>query len=222
MTRRSPDEVYATLLAAGFTEASARTMQAIAGAESGYDDTAQGDQNVEDNTWGSSYGLFQIRTQKDQTGTGGDRDISRLAASDLEQARAAYDISAGGTDFSPWTTWRTGAYTQFLDTGGGPLYTSVAAGSGGGGGDQPWWVPWLNTAGGVAGNPVLGTTVNGAVDASGQELLSGARHIVIEGVAVVLGLALVGLGVWLAAQPALKGVAGVAGDVVGSALGTKG
>src|SRR4051812_4551976 len=119
MAKRTPSDVYADLVARGFTPAQAVTMTAIAGAESGYDDANLGDVRLEDNTWGPSYGLYQIRTLKAQTNTGQDRDINWLAASDTNQATAAWDISQHGRDFSPWTTFTRGTYQQFLgqDTG---------------------------------------------------------------------------------------------------------
>src|SRR5262245_26484467 len=89
-------------------------MLAVGTAESGLDDTTIGDVALETNTWGPSFGMFQIRTLKADTGLGTDRDINALAASDAAQARAAYDISRHGTDFSAWTDYVNGAYQQYL------------------------------------------------------------------------------------------------------------
>lgn len=129
--KESPDQVYALLRQAGFTEAGAVTMDAIAGAESGYDDSQVGDRNLVDSIWGTSYGLFQIRTLKQQTGTGGLRDIQTLT-DPRAQAHAAYVISKGGTDFSAWTTYTSGAYQKFLDgaralAGAGVLPSSASS-----------------------------------------------------------------------------------------------
>src|SRR6478752_6823228 len=110
MAKQSPGSVYRQLLAAGFTPTQATLMTAVGGAESGWNDTARGDLSLQDNTWGPSFGLFQIRTAKAQTGTGSDRDITWLAASPAHQAQAAYDISHGGTDFTPWSVYTSGAY----------------------------------------------------------------------------------------------------------------
>lgn len=114
MTKRSPEQTYALLRQAGFTDQGAIVMTAIAGPESSYDDADLGDVSLEDAEWGPSYGLFQIRTQKSATGTGGNRDQTWLAASDLNQAKAAYSISSGGTNFSAWTTYKNGAYASYL------------------------------------------------------------------------------------------------------------
>ncbi len=134
MTRLSPEQIYAQDLAAGFTPAQAAVMAAIAQAESGGDDTARGDVGLQNNVWGPSYGTYQIRTLKAQTGTGTDRDIAFLAASDANQARAAYDISHHGTDFSLWTTYTSGAYQRFLSQGltGGTPGTTPASVTGAG------------------------------------------------------------------------------------------
>lgn len=123
MATLTPAQVYQDLTGVGFTPAQATTMVGIAGAESGYRDDAVGDVSLEDNTWGPSYGLFQIRTLKQATGSGGDRDVANLTGDDAAQAKAAYDISQQGRDFTPWTTFTDGAYQKFLPAG------SVAAGA---------------------------------------------------------------------------------------------
>ena len=116
MTTLSSSQVYQDLINAGFTPAAATTMTAIAQAESSLNDAARGDLGIQTSVWGPSYGLFQVRTLKQQTGTSGVRDINWLATSDTNQAKAAYDISKGGTDFSPWSTFTSGAYQKFLGT----------------------------------------------------------------------------------------------------------
>lgn len=192
MTTRTAGEVYADLTAAGFTPAAAQVMTAIAQAESGLNDTILGDTALQDGTWGPSYGLFQIRTLAAQTGTGGTRDISRLAAGDLEQARAAYTISHGGSDFTPWTTFRTGAYQDYLGATTAP--TAAAGGGGDGGGPAPtlgpWWLPWNIPS------DVINAGAGAAQDAAGT-VFTGARHILLEGLALILGLGLAGAGLYL-------------------------
>jgi hypothetical protein len=114
MTKRSPEEVLAVLRQAGFTPDQAITMAAISGAESGWDDANVGDVALQDQTWGPSFGLFQVRTLKDATNSGGIRDLAALSGDDLAQAKAAYAISKGGTDFSAWTDFRNGKWRDFL------------------------------------------------------------------------------------------------------------
>jgi len=192
VAKRLPQDVYATLTAAGWDPQAATLMTAIAGAESGYDDTNLGDVNLETTTWGPSFGLFQIRTLKADTGRGTDRDITRLSRSDLEQARAAWDISRGGTDFSPWTTYSSGAYQQFLPRAQQAATTAAAD-------PQPGpfptvgpdWLPWNwpSDAGNAAVNQAVG----------------GARNLGLQLAAVGLGVGLVALGLVLLAKPAAAG-----------------
>ena len=114
MAKRTPSQIWADLRAAGFNPAQATIMTAVALAESAGNDTSLGDVGIENNTWGPSYGLYQVRTLKADTGRGTDRDVNWLAASDTNQARAAWDISRHGADFSPWTTYTRGTYLQFM------------------------------------------------------------------------------------------------------------
>lgn len=188
MAKRTPAEVYASLTDVGFDPAQAAIMTAIAGAESGYDTTALGDTRLESSTWGPSYGLFQVRTSKRETGTGGTRDIARLASSDTEQAEAAYEISRHGTDFSPWSAYSSGAYQGFL-----PAASQVAAKTDGGGPlptAGPSWLPWNWPS--QAGNALYAETAGGV------------RTIALEGVFVVLGLVLVAAGVAGVLRPQIK------------------
>jgi hypothetical protein len=99
---------------AGFSPQAARIMYGIAGAESGYNANIQGDLGLQNNTWGPSYGMFQVRTLRKDTGTGRDRDINALRNNLMRQATAAYRISSGGRNFSPWTTYMHGSYRKFL------------------------------------------------------------------------------------------------------------
>ena len=202
MAKRLPQDVYAQLIAAGWDPQAAVTMTAIAGAESGYDNANLGDVNLENATWGPSYGLFQIRTLKSATGTGADRDISRLASGDAEQARAAWDISRGGTDFSPWSTYTSGAYQQFLpaaqtaakaDPDPHPFPTL-----------GPDWLPWNWPS--DAGNQAA---------AGANQLLGGARNVGLQVLAVVGGVGLVLTGLVLLAKPAAKAYVHRAAPLVG-------
>jgi hypothetical protein len=59
-------------------------------------------------------GITQIRTLRSQTGTGGDRDITRLLGDPQADLAASYVISDQGKDFSPWSTYKSGAYKRYL------------------------------------------------------------------------------------------------------------
>jgi hypothetical protein len=191
MTTRSPEQVYAVLIQAGFSPAAATTMTAIAGPESGYNDQDVGDVSLENSTWGPSYGLFQIRTQKAATGTGGVRDQTWLAASDLNQAKAAYSISSGGTNFSPWSTYNDGKYQSFLS---GAAAAAKSVGS--------------NIAGIVSGlgNPagVVANAATSTLDAVITPLLDGGKQLgLTAGFAALGGMLIIG-GLVVFVYPTLK------------------
>lgn len=198
MTTRSPEQVYALLIQAGFSPAGATTMTAIAGAESGYDDQNLGDVSLQNATWGPSVGLFQVRTQKAATGTGGFRDATWLAASDLNQAKAAYSISSGGTNFGPWTTFTSGKYQSFLAGA-----KKAASGIGG-------------AIGGALMNPI-GAAQNAAtstLDSVITPLLEGGKKLgLTAGFAAMGGMLLIG-GLVIFVYPTIRGARREAGKVV--------
>jgi soluble lytic murein transglycosylase-like protein len=86
---------------AGFPEP--ELAAAIAMAESGGNANAVGDLYL-----GGSYGLWQINIKAHPQ-----YSVS-LLFDPAYNARAAFEISKGGTDWNPWTTFRTGAYRQYL------------------------------------------------------------------------------------------------------------
>jgi hypothetical protein len=104
-------KVYAQ---AGFTGDALVTMVAIARGESGWNPGAAGDTSITNGTWGPSLGLSQIRSVNAQRGTGGWRDADALLDPAFN-ARAAFAISNGGTDFGPWTVYSAGIYQQFVE-----------------------------------------------------------------------------------------------------------
>ena len=106
-------QAYAYARQAGFDPAAATIAAAIAMGESGLNPAAKGDTGLETSYWGPSIGLMQIRTIKSETGSGKDRDISVLT-DPLQNMIAAFHISTGGKDFTPWTVYNTGAYRKFL------------------------------------------------------------------------------------------------------------
>ena len=74
---------------------------AIAMAESGGNPMAVGDN-------GTSFGLWQIHVPSHP-------EYDAISLGDpLTNALAAKAISKGGTDWSPWTTFRTGAYRKYM------------------------------------------------------------------------------------------------------------
>jgi hypothetical protein len=123
----SPSQIYTLLLQGGFSPDDARVMTAIAQAESARNPQAIGDVALENGTWGPSVGLFQVRTLRSQTGTGGDRDIDHLLHDPAAQVAAAYAISNHGTSFRAWSTYTNGSYKKFLDE---PLQPGAAVPAG--------------------------------------------------------------------------------------------
>jgi hypothetical protein len=108
-------------LSAGCSTAEAPVAGAIAAAESGGDSGAQGDITLMDGTWDWSEGLWQIRGIRAERGTGSLRD-SLGNADPTKNAQAMMAISNGCTNWTPWSTYNTGAYLAYL-----PLSQSAAA-----------------------------------------------------------------------------------------------
>jgi hypothetical protein len=126
MARLTFAQAYGYARQAGFDPASAVIAVAIGMAESGLVTTSRGDVGLQTGYWGPSVGVMQIRTVKSDTGTGKDRDITRLD-DPLQNFIAAYDISSKGKDFSPWSTYNDGKFRQFLGQAGGAASTSSTA-----------------------------------------------------------------------------------------------
>ena len=103
----------ALALSAGLTHDQAVMATAIAVPESGSTDTALGDTTITDDTWGPSYGRWQIRCIWDAP-EGSTRDCSGSLHDPVANARAMFEISGGGTNWRPWTGYLTGAYQDSL------------------------------------------------------------------------------------------------------------
>ena len=135
MATLTASQIYTLLLQGGVDPQEARIMTAIAQAESARNPGAVGDVAIQTGTWGPSVGLFQIRTLKAETGTGSDRDIQRLMNNPAEQVKAALNISGGGGNYRPWSTYTNGSYRKFLDE---PLQGGAALPAGFGAGAAPY------------------------------------------------------------------------------------
>lgn len=85
-----------------------------------------GDQKLADETWGYSYGGWQVRSLRDQKGTGGLRDEDQLPNPEFN-AKAMYAIYKGaGYSWRAWSTYNSGAYLGFM---GDDPAAAVPAGS---------------------------------------------------------------------------------------------
>jgi Lysozyme like domain len=102
MSTLSPSEIQAYAANAGFSGDDLTTAQAIALAESSGNPAAIGDN-------GNSVGLFQINLPAHPEYSG--IDLTDPQAN----ADAAYNIfEAAGSTFSPWSTYVSGAYQDYL------------------------------------------------------------------------------------------------------------
>ncbi len=114
MPPMSPSAVYGLAVGAGLDHEGAIIATAVSWAESGLNPDAEGDDDLTDETWGRSVGLWQVRSLRAQSGTGGPRDAVALL-DPAHNARAMAVISAIGEDFTPWTDYRSGKYRAHLD-----------------------------------------------------------------------------------------------------------
>lgn len=133
-------DLMALIHQAGFTGQAANTMYGIVMAESSGNARAF---NGNSNTGDQSYGLAQINMiggmgpeRRRQFGLSSNEDLYDPATN----LRVAYALSNGGRDFSPWSTYNSGAYQQYAGQSGAKVTSS---GGGGGsaspnaGGDKP-------------------------------------------------------------------------------------
>jgi cell wall-associated NlpC family hydrolase len=134
MARYGADQIYDFARAAGFSPDQAVTMTAIALAESG------GNSGAHNASGEDSRGLWQINMDAHESWAG-QLDLYDPA----DNARAAYRISLGGADISPWTTAH-GADAPYL------AYQDEARAAAVHNGDPPGLGVWTGTRG--YGHPV--------------------------------------------------------------------
>lgn len=116
---------------AGFAGNALETLVAVVLAESGGDPDNVGDEHLVGSKWGPSIGLAQIRSLWAERGTGGTRDPDRLTDVNFN-LHSAWTISSGGTSFTHWTAYTSGAYRKYLDraraaVAGAPSSTSTSS-----------------------------------------------------------------------------------------------
>lgn len=104
MTAMSGPQVAELATAAGFKGNALLIALAVAYAESSWDATAVGGPNT-DGTY--DRGLWQINDVHKL-------DKTRLVGDPAYNAAQAYRISRGGTSWTPWTTFKSGAYSRHL------------------------------------------------------------------------------------------------------------
>lgn len=153
MANETPQQIANQAAQAGFSGQGLVNITAIVEAESSGNPSA-----INRNTNGSTdYGLAQINSV---------HGVSQAAMFDPAQNLAeAYKLSAGGTNFSPWTTFNTGAYKNFLSdatgatSGIGATDTSTPGSDAPGGAATATGTP-AQAAGGAATNGTPGATSN--------------------------------------------------------------
>jgi hypothetical protein len=110
MTQFTDAQLAGLALSTGFTKEQAVTAVAIAIRESGGNSDARGDVGIQTAVYGPSIGLWQIRSLNAQKGTGGERD-EQANLNPATNAKHAYSISKGGTNWQPWSTYKGIALT---------------------------------------------------------------------------------------------------------------
>lgn len=108
----TPKDIAQIAFNAGFRGEALTIATAVAMAESGGRPTAQGDVGLQNATWGPSVGLWQVRSLNGAP-AGSSRDAN-ANADPSKNASSAYEISGGGSNFHPWSTYTNGAYTRYL------------------------------------------------------------------------------------------------------------
>lgn len=115
--RLSPAQIASIARGVGFPEATIPTITGIVMAESGGNPYAHNDNPK---TRDDSYGITQINALAHGP-------VAKTALGDPVQAmKLALSISKGGTDFTPWTTYTSGAYKTGLHLPSGALGQSTA------------------------------------------------------------------------------------------------
>lgn len=114
------DEVYDLCRSVGFNHRNAKIASAIAMCESAWAEDgksyanfdAVGDQELANETWGYSYGGFQIRSLRADAGTGRTRDAEKLLIPRFN-VRSARTIKLS-QGWKAWSVFKSGAYKAYL------------------------------------------------------------------------------------------------------------
>jgi hypothetical protein len=203
MTTLTASDVYALARSVGLDPASSVIATAVATSESGLRTDAIGDVALEDTTWGPSVGLWQIRSLKAQSGTGGTRDATRLTDPAFN-AKSMAAISGTGSSFGAWSTYTSGAYRANVSTAS----TAASAVNG----NKNWLTDLAHTLATPVGTAAAaigsaGSAVGSAVSAmnptsgwAGQ-----ATAIALKLAMVSAGLALLVIGATRLVAPAAQG-----------------
>lgn len=225
MTTLTTAQVYGYARGGGFNQAEAVIATAIAQAESGNRTDAVGDTTLQNATWGPSYGLWQVRSLKAESGKGTSRDGTRLTDPAFN-ARAAYAIYKGRGGWNNWSTYKDGAYAKNLTgaqavtgtpatvgvtlpvsantaTSTGLTVTPASLFGNSTAADPVSWAGSITS--GLAGGLADGLT--DATTAGASALWQQVQPFLVTGAVATLGLALVGAGILVTAWPTKTGAA---------------
>jgi len=132
---KNKKELMTMIAAGGFRGPALKTAYAISLAESGGRSNAKGDVSLQNEKWGPSVGLFQIRSLKDWKKYNDPyRDASRLTDPKYN-IEAAWKKSNEGTNFKPWSAYTNGAFAKHLSEAD-VMAKAVGVGGGIGGGND--------------------------------------------------------------------------------------
>jgi hypothetical protein len=116
MAKYTEAEIIQILRDADIPEKDIPLMIAIAMAESSNNPDAVGDEDKINDKWDASIGLFQVRSLKNPENYS---KADKLRIKDklfdpVYNAKAAYEISKKGKDWTPWSTYNNDSYKEFL------------------------------------------------------------------------------------------------------------
>lgn len=206
MAKLTIQQIYQLARDAGLSPTQAALATAIALGESGGSTTAVGDENLQNEKWGPSVGLWQVRSLNAETGRGTTRDVQRLSDPEFN-AKSMYAISNGGTNWNPWTVYTKGIYRQHLDDvysalGGAPPTGDVPGGA-------------LPPGASTPPRSGFGDRLSGVVDVLNpfNGLKDAIVSLTFKTAFAGLGLTLIAIGGWRLVQPSVKKVQAVGADV---------
>lgn len=116
------------LTQAGFTGSGLEAALKIARAESNWRTGAQGDKSLANEKWGNSVGLFQIRSLRASSDEYYPERNAANLTDPLFNAKAAFKISNGGTNWNAWSTAKKLGLTTSAKGAGATADTYSAAG----------------------------------------------------------------------------------------------
>lgn len=161
----TPNQIYSSAVAAGFAPGDAVTLTAIILAESGGNPAAH-NHNVK--TGDDSWGLAQINMlgamgpeRRQQYGLRSNEQL----ADPMTNLRVAHGLSGGGKNFTPWSTYKSGAYKQYL----GQAQNAARGGTGAAVGATTGAVDLAAETGGETAAPEMGpgARLNSMMDTMG-------------------------------------------------------